>query len=339
MHFNDDAWARLRATRADPPAPALKAKPRRVTYQFGLEQAEQLFRQAADAAPATRPITVFYGLSQAGRAIAAAASSAVENTWELVGHGICPRPESLRDPLPDVQIRTDGPGNRGSFTRLSKILDSPVWEDNAVSFRVLWDCIPQAREWPLGTPGQDRRTPLQIDTRGVPDQEQEVVQVPAWPLPEWVIGKTDPQVLHTYLAAFPDVAGYDFAKTGPGPDADPAYQPHVDGSGEVYLRWKVDHGKSYADRIALLHDKTHGYLDGRYLFPAPNGAIRGMHPLMAWWAVLHALSVLARYHPVEWARAIDVDASEYAVPVEELLRTSLTVLPELVLETINDVKL
>ncbi|MFY7065710.1 YaaC family protein [Nocardiopsis changdeensis] len=337
MHFNDSAWARLRATRANPPAPTAKPKPRKVTYQFGLEQAEQLFRQAADAAPATRPITVFYGLSQAGRAIAAAASNA-QDKWELVGHGISPRNDTLRDPLPDVQIRTDGPENRGSFTRLSKILGSPVWGDTAVPLEKLWDCIPETGEWLFGEPSTDRRTPLQIEIRDVPEQEQDVVQVPAWPLPPWVITTTDHQTLHDYLAVFPDAAGYDFAKTGPGPDADPAYEPHVDGSGEVYLRWNADLGRKYTERIALLHGKSRLYQGGRYLFPAPPGADRGMHPLMAWWAILHTLSMLARYHPVEWARHIDVDASPYAVPIEELLRVSLGVLPELILEAIDDVQ-
>ena len=65
----DAAWGRLRATRWDPPGAASENGERRRTYVFGLEQAEQMFRAGASVGPATRPLLVFYGLSQAGRAI------------------------------------------------------------------------------------------------------------------------------------------------------------------------------------------------------------------------------------------------------------------------------
>ena len=55
---------------------------------FALEQAEQMFHAAATVGVATRPLQVFYGLSQAGRAIAAAASGLTGDGWELAGHGI-----------------------------------------------------------------------------------------------------------------------------------------------------------------------------------------------------------------------------------------------------------
>ncbi|MCX5151640.1 YaaC family protein [Streptomyces sp. NBC_00320] len=38
-----------------------------------MEQAQQMFKAAEVVGPQTRPLLVFYGLSQAGRAIAAAA--------------------------------------------------------------------------------------------------------------------------------------------------------------------------------------------------------------------------------------------------------------------------
>jgi hypothetical protein len=68
-------WARLRATRSNPPGAATSNAQRRDTYVFALEQAEQMFRAASGVGDATRPLQVFYGLSQAGRAVAAAARS------------------------------------------------------------------------------------------------------------------------------------------------------------------------------------------------------------------------------------------------------------------------
>jgi hypothetical protein len=70
----ETAWTELRATRWDPPGAAAVSADRRRTYMFALGQAEQMFRTAAVVGQATRPLLVFYGLNQAGRAIAAAAS-------------------------------------------------------------------------------------------------------------------------------------------------------------------------------------------------------------------------------------------------------------------------
>ena len=66
------------------------------------------------------------------------------------------------------------------------------------------------------------------------------------------------------------------------------------------------------------------------------GAGRSMHPLMAWWAVLFTLSMLARYQPAEWAAHVNVDASRHAVPVERLLTRDQHI-PALIAEAIAQV--
>lgn len=75
MHSDLDAeqaWERLRASHWSPPGRAAGGS-RQKTYAAALEQSEQTFQAAAAVGTATRPMQVFYGLSQAGRAIAAAA--------------------------------------------------------------------------------------------------------------------------------------------------------------------------------------------------------------------------------------------------------------------------
>ncbi|KJY23794.1 hypothetical protein VR45_41830, partial [Streptomyces sp. NRRL S-495] len=82
-----------------------------------------------------------YGLSQAGRAIAASATAlAGEDQWGLSGHGI--HTKQADGPLTDVRARTDAEGKRASFVRLSELLDSPVWGDEPVTLSELWDCLP-----------------------------------------------------------------------------------------------------------------------------------------------------------------------------------------------------
>jgi hypothetical protein len=60
----------LRALRHDPPGYAQQGA-RRTTFQSALEQCEQFPTAARDAGYATRPVQMFYALSQAGRVIVA----------------------------------------------------------------------------------------------------------------------------------------------------------------------------------------------------------------------------------------------------------------------------
>jgi hypothetical protein len=65
------AWQSLRVLRAQPPG-GVNSDERRAVFTAALEQSEQLMRAARDVGYAARPLPLFYSLSQAGRAIAAA---------------------------------------------------------------------------------------------------------------------------------------------------------------------------------------------------------------------------------------------------------------------------
>ncbi len=57
--------------------------------------------------------------------------------------------------------------------------------------------------------------------------------------------------------------------------------------------------------------------------------------LLTWWTLLFGLSMLARYEPVGWATALDVESSELAVPLEELLDIALELVPELIIDELT----
>ncbi|MDK1348953.1 hypothetical protein QNO09_38035 [Streptomyces sp. 378] len=154
----DKAWERLRASRSNPPARADTGS-RRKTYASALEQAQQLFRAAAVVGPATSPVLVFYGLSQAGRAITAAAWSLKGEDWRLDTHGI--KATGFDRSFPDIEIRTDPPGTQGSFVKVSEVLDSPVWDMDPLRLEDVWDLLPPNLRYPLTT--RDRLTPLYVD--------------------------------------------------------------------------------------------------------------------------------------------------------------------------------
>lgn len=333
-------WERLRATRWNPPSGANTTDDRRSTYVFALEQAEQMFRAAATVGPATRPLLVFYGLSQAGRSIAAAATGiASGDDWKLSGHGISS--VGLDRALPEVEVRTGKPGEHGSFVRLSELLDSPLWGKESVRLNELWDLLPENEQSPLLDTGNRRRTPLWIAHRNLYPEPHSLASVPVVRFPPWVINAGNKrEALIDYLKAFPDAQGYeDFLRSDGDPGGDPAFAPHQDGWGELLMHWLLPGGKpgTVEERLALLEKITRPYNGRLYFFPVLTSGGHSLHPLMAWWAVLHTFSMLARYQPAEWAAHINVDTSQHAVGIEKLLKQSIRIVPQLVAETIDQV--
>ncbi|MEU8126719.1 YaaC family protein [Micromonospora sp. NPDC049049] len=316
MVLNDSAevaWAKLRATRWSPPTPAKHSAERRETYTFALEQAEQMFRAAATVGPATKPLLLFYGLSQAGRAVAAASSELKRpDEWRLVGHGISQI--DLTQPLPQIGVYA---GIRGSFVRLSAILDSPLWtKAEAIPLAALWDLIPENRLHPIDSDHRSRRTPLLLLEHHY-NESHPLASADVVYFPPWLLKSDHPgEEFVNYMADYPDTHFHSFVRTGDGPAAAPDFTSHLDGWGELIINFEMPDGRPAGpeQRQAHLMATTRRYNDSLWLFPALKPAIRSMHPLMSWWAVLHTLSILARYQPAEWARELAVDLSSHAVP-------------------------
>src|SRR5436190_23562046 len=81
-----EIWSRLRASRSAPPGQAASTPERRRTFAAAMEQFEELIHAAQSVGPPARPLPLFYALSQAGRAIAAARGK--DDARQLRGHGI-----------------------------------------------------------------------------------------------------------------------------------------------------------------------------------------------------------------------------------------------------------
>jgi hypothetical protein len=329
-------WSGLRATRATPP-PAAAAQPaRRSTYVFALEQAEQMFRAAQTVDAAVRPLLVFYDLSQAGRAIAAAASSVSGDDWRLIGHGI--KSSGLDGSIEDIVVLAEG--TKGSFVRLSDILHSPTWDKTTpVRLTELWDALPENTTWPLHTTGTvPRRVALPFV---FPESVQSHPMISTFLyLPESMLGSGDrAPALREIMSAYPQAAGYHWVGLAVE-DGEPALHPAGDGWVRATITFWVNTDRRTAtaaehrarfDKIASRH------ADEYHLVPAVGPNPGPMHPLMTWWAITFTLSMLARYQPAEWGRHIDVDASPYAVAIEKLLSRALEELPSLIRHTIDEV--
>jgi hypothetical protein len=330
-----EAWEKLRASRANPPGKAGSGA-RRKTYAAALEQAEQMFRAAAVVGPATRPLQVFYGLSQAGRAIAAAAVDLKGEDWRLDGHGI--KASGFDKAFADIEIRTDPATSRGSFVRLSQLLDSPVWgKVDPVRLEDVWDMLPVNLEYPLTE--RIRYPGLYMDERSIHDDPHSGVRAPVCDIPGWVIDDGSSETLNAFFARYPGLdRHHEYDRGLPHLDGPPSFTRYRHGGGEIEVSWLPTQGHARSeDGPTYLHGLTRSHGRARYFVPSLPQADRAPHLLMVWWTVVYTLSMLARYDPAAWAGLISVDSNPHAVPIESVLKRAIDFLPGLILCTVEEV--
>lgn len=292
---------------------------RKRVFGSALEQAEQLFAAAEGAGYASRPILLFYGLSQAGRAIATASTAADNNSYKLSGHGIKALDLGQRT-LPALTVKDDG---AGSFTHLAQLLGS-VSLPKAAPLGQLWAAIPDLLATPLDMDPRGHLPVLQLQhiAHGddIPGTIQWIAGLPARPSGYAGIPEEEMQAI---LRHYPTLAGS---------------RPLGE---EIWLKRRAD----FRDRsdvrfwpygtFPAVPDEPYRDDDDRWVFPPFDDSGKTLHPLLAWWALLFALSMLARYEPASWISHLDVDASANAVPVEAALDAALGTCPELILRAIR----
>ncbi len=314
-------WRQIRALRSRPPGRAGKGEQRRRVFGSALEQAEQLLTAAEAAGYASRPILLFYGLSQAGRAIAAS-TAADNNSYQLSGHGIKAHNLGHRTPLAKVTVKDDG---RGSFTQLAHLLGSISLREGT-PLGQLWATIPDLRATPLGPATAQYLPVLQLQREDAGDRPG---------IAEWIVGLSErpggyspknisEEDLLAVLGGYPTLAG------------------SLPFGEEIWIKPLAGHESMCTIRCwpyAFPGRRDQPYRDDydRWVFPPLDDRGKPLHPLLAWWALLFALSMLARYEPASWISHLDVDASPNAVPLEAALDQALHTCPELVLHAIRAV--
>lgn len=319
----EESWRRLRLFRSD----FLRvsgAGDIHSLFASALHQAEQQFRAARTVGYESRPLNLFYGLSQAGRAVAAVASLRGTTPAELNGHGIkCSNLGDFRigrvPQLATLKVRSDD-STRASFPVLSNILQSQELRTPTALAR-LWEMLvePQLHE-PLTAP----QTPVLFVEQGAllgPEGSGTAfLQLSGIPTS---IDFGDPAKFTQFTASYPALAGANFDRvTGqsPGRDSRPATQ-------SIQVSRTV---------LAPMDRPTGTYRGSLVVLPVPSEGSRPMHPLMIWWAILFGLSMLARYEPTSWTKLIDVNTSSSAVPIEFLLDVALESIVDILADVIGE---
>ncbi|OEV10905.1 hypothetical protein AN218_15460 [Streptomyces nanshensis] len=280
---------------------------------------------------------LFYGLSQAGRAIAACAP-VPNDKCRLNGHGISATQLDQSD-VGSVIVKDKGKAGAESFTQVAEILGSRSLPDEA-RLADVWAAILEVSLWPL----QSTTHPQLAINRETYQVDASTLQAMVSGLPGDLQNHEDPtdreQALSAWLSDYPALKGYRFRSTGAIPDSGPESWNERQGTIGCRLIWDVGHGEDVAERKfdEIAPWKGRSLTDSeRAIHARLGGDDRQLHPLLAWWAVLFALSMLARYQPGQWTMQIDVNRSKDSVAIEYLLDSALATVPELILAAIDEV--
>ena len=332
------AWETIRSLRASPPFRAHTGS-RRATFTSALEQAEQLFVAAENVGLATRPLMTFYGLSQAARAIAAAHA---DSTWKLTGHGIGNGATGSENGLADLTVE---PRANGSFPRIRDLIGSSSLEPHT-RLGDLWPLLAEIDDFPLEESTSQRSLSLSVEGS---DWGYGIPTVTVHDLPNVLLDigqetrepfsglgadySKQAEAVSTYLRAYPTLSPrLPFTSNG-----QPIGLQLTSGTtSSIRFRWPQSTYQEHPTPDSLLAQLGTTYRGHTRAYPSLDGSPRPVHPLVVWWAILFRLSMLARYEPEAWIQIIDVNMSADAVPVEHLLDTALTSVPELIYGAITD---
>ncbi|GAA2240353.1 hypothetical protein GCM10010145_02510 [Streptomyces ruber] len=328
MTDTQQTWRSLRSLRSSPPDPVRQKRSKKEVFSASLEQSEQYFKAAEGVGYETRPVLAFYGISQIGRAIAAAAHPdrcKSPEDWQLSGHGIrIPgiSQAAARGNIGTLTVRDQG---KGAFTQLARFLDSPSLPA-PVRLAEIWDSLPEMAGHALSD--GERYPALELSEGGDLTRED----WGDWGPPHVLVLSGVPQNLPTlegFLNHYPSVWPLEGLQ-----EIDYLKSPRNGLDGQIYLNPLRRYGTG---GFASLYGTR--YRGRSIAFPALTGNSLPLHPLLAWWAALYALSMLARYEPAAWATAINVDKNKQAVPIEHLLDEALDAVPALALEVMGECSL
>lgn len=332
------SWRALRSLRADPPG--LAGGERQATFVMALEQAEELFTAAAAAGPAARALPMFYGLSQAGRALVATRTPG--DQWKPRVHGIGEWSGNRANvTVADFEVEPRA-GRTGAFALVAEALASSALP-GPTRLGDLWPLLPDTKRFELPNSGPHRLLNIQVnycsgdhpinaEISGLPADlgiQRSPDDDPSTPRTDWA---EEEQRVREFLIRYPSLSGLEFAGGGGQPIG---FSPMEDGTALIAVHWPNDIGSPCTPEQLSKRVAT-SYVGHTNVYPCLDTSGQRIHPLVVWWATLFGLSILARYEPETWGRAIDINTSHEAVAIEHILDAALDSVPELLYRVLTD---
>lgn len=322
-----ESWRTVRAFRARPPkvfTRTLKGR-RGSVFHAGLEQAQQQFSAAAAVGYESRPLNLFYGLAQAGRAIAAISPRLRgEAAWEGDQHGLhfsTGYGENLGFLNAPIDVR---PSGHDLFSRVSLAVGAGSAE-GAVTLNELLSCLPELnsrygpfQDYPAArlSQGSGYGNPFAM---GPPHEVGLLTGLTH-------DGNLLPEQAELVWSAYPALAGL------PRPRRrldDPDLVQVTGTPGQVH----VDVNR--VEDAVLHHGTWHPagsviYRGKRWLLPFIGTPRFAPQPLTVWWLILYACSVMSRYDASRWTKLLELRHDSNASLVEHVLDLALDAVPDVI---------
>lgn len=270
----------------------------------------------------SRPLLLFYGLSQAGRALSAASprlgphAGQDREAWASNGHGLTiVRSARTGDSFWGVKVKVK-PTDEDSFSRLSHALCSPVDQGSVEMGAVaeqLFDFVCE-----FETPTRWRRVFEVWPRENHGDLGNGLLDLPAY--------DGDADGLQAFLSDYPALRGLQ-------PRLDPAGEIMRGGRGEVTLEIPASRLRPRNDGRTQIVGSV-DYQGVQVVVPTLGASSESTHPLMSWWLILFALSMFARYEPKEWARVLDMNSNPQSSRIEFLQDAALIAVPRILADTL-----
>ena len=333
-------WTELRRLRSKRPKYVTSGERGRV-FSAAMKQSEDLWVAAGDVSDSVSPMLMYYGLLQGATALSAANPAP---TWKpIAGHGLSfPDPLGSFDAVPTLRQMRVTEAGRGFVQQLADFLSSPVLGEG-----VLLDQLVAALPYgPDPRPESIIPGPLTVANPrwGPLDRTLLLVGVPPLLVGEENLGVSSDDValrdengFYDWLSHYPALAGLG-TPTAFGPVVASAV---VRNRYELHVSWENLGQANTAEAYQAMSTPqyirdmpnavTGSILGSRTIFPALGTNTDSMHPLITWWTLLYAFSMLARYHPHRWVTLLDIDKSVDAIEVETCLRIAPNVVPMLLL--------
>jgi hypothetical protein len=284
-----------------------------------MEQFEELMDASAKLPAASRPLTMFYALAQAGQAVVAAHSSKPAPR----SHGL-----TLPDPGPDLMSTPVQVQGHGWYQAVSETVGSPVLQ--AAELGQLWAAIPDLAYTPLpsGAWAKALRVVPVIGQFAFAPAKTALADVLFRPMP------TSPTEAADQLKGYPGAAPA-LIPTVPGSEPPAMITSEFNNEPSVRVYFSLGESEQPLPQPTIIAGRAPEYrFQGQHwLIPSVYEG-DALSPFMMWWALLFGLSMLARYHPDAWVKALDVNRSELAVPLEDSLDMAQSAVPHLVLEAL-----
>lgn len=330
------SWRRVRTFRASASArlESTLSRDRVDVFHMALEQSQQQFLAAAAIGYESRPLNLFYGLAQAGRAIAAASPRLGQQAPEpravwlaSGGHGLKFNPRlSPSDGLQGQLVKVES-NSTDSYSRFAHALDSPL-DTGVVSVGALFAQTPEVYlrfgEQGWGAPPLLPNSVSGVDVTMATQAIEWDVTAPLGP----PLDQSTMEDVAAWRDLYPALEGMEIAADLDGKPVNPYHPKHVRLLADPGMFVPVD-GFEYLPTGVQLYRGSHVVL------PRVGRSNRALHPLAIWWLQLYALSMLARYSPRDWTNVLSLRRGLIASTVEFVLDVAIDAVPNLIAESLE----